>query len=155
MRDIGEARLEIEDTLTLPPDGLVTPNAERRTPNDEPRRAWRHTLPWAVAAAALGAAAVLTLWAPWRADKLLDRPLVRLDVDLGADVSLPAPISAGAASRSPPMARGWSIARAHRRSCSSAGWINHGPTNSREHRARQHRSSRRIANGWDSCRVAR
>ena len=39
----------------------------------------------------MSAAAVLTLWAPWRAPAPADRPLVRLDVDLGADVSLPGP----------------------------------------------------------------
>ena len=29
------------------------------------RRARRHTLPWTIAAAAMAAAAVVTLWAPW------------------------------------------------------------------------------------------
>ena len=41
------------------------------------------------------AVAWLTTWAPWRADAPVDRPLVRLDVDLGADVSLPPPSQAG------------------------------------------------------------
>jgi serine/threonine-protein kinase len=40
-----------------------------------------------VLAVALGVA----LWGLWRAEKPVDRPLVRLDVDLGADVSFPAP----------------------------------------------------------------
>jgi serine/threonine protein kinase len=47
-------------------------------------------LPW-IAAAALALALGVALWAPWRAPRATDRPLVRLDVDLGADVSLPAP----------------------------------------------------------------
>jgi len=47
-------------------------------------------LPW-LAAAALAITTVVALWAPWRANKPVDRPLVRLDVELGADVSLPAP----------------------------------------------------------------
>jgi Tol biopolymer transport system component len=38
-------------------------------------------------AAALTITAALIVWAPWRAEP--DRPLVRLDVDLGADVALP------------------------------------------------------------------
>ena len=46
-------------------------------------------------AALLTAGVMLTLWAPWRVDAPADRPLVRLDVDLGADVSLPAPSSTG------------------------------------------------------------
>jgi Tol biopolymer transport system component len=45
-------------------------------------------LPWTIAAA-LPAIAVIALWAPWRSEKPADRPLVRLDVDLGPDVSLP------------------------------------------------------------------
>ncbi len=52
----------------------------------KPAVGWRQMLPWAVTAAALAAA--VTLWAPWRAETPVDRPLVRLDVDLGADVAL-------------------------------------------------------------------
>ncbi|MEO8027531.1 MAG: protein kinase, partial [Bryobacteraceae bacterium] len=51
-------------------------------------------LPWAVAAV-LALATAVALWAPWRSDKPPDRPLVRLDVDLGADVSFPAPDTTG------------------------------------------------------------
>jgi hypothetical protein len=40
-------------------------------------------------------ALAVALLAPWRADKPVDRPLVRLDVDLGADVSLPTPTTSG------------------------------------------------------------
>ena len=39
----------------------------------------------------------VALWAPWRAEKPVDKPLVRLDVDLGPEISLP-PIVAGPAS---------------------------------------------------------
>jgi len=53
------------------------------------------TLPWIAAAAVLAVALGVALWAPWRAEKPVDRPLVRLDVDLGADVSLPIPVSSG------------------------------------------------------------
>ena len=44
--------------------------------------------------AAIGALVValgVALWAPWRSEKAVDKPLVRLDVDLGADVALPPP----------------------------------------------------------------
>jgi len=37
----------------------------------------------------------VALWAPWRTEKPPDRPLVRLDVDLGADITLPPPGNAG------------------------------------------------------------
>ena len=39
----------------------------------------------AVLVVALG----IALWAPWRSEKPVDRPLVRLDVDLGADAAFP------------------------------------------------------------------
>ncbi|SPF50552.1 Serine/threonine protein kinase [Candidatus Sulfopaludibacter sp. SbA4] len=47
-----------------------------------------HRFLWPAFLAAMLLAAI-ALWAPWRAAKPVDRPLVRLDVDLGADVSLP------------------------------------------------------------------
>jgi serine/threonine protein kinase/Tol biopolymer transport system component len=46
---------------------------------------------WPSAAAVLAVVAGVALWAPWRAEKTADRPMARLDVDLGADVALPAP----------------------------------------------------------------
>jgi serine/threonine-protein kinase len=49
------------------------------------------TVLWPAIAAALLVALAIALWAPWRSEKPVDRPLVRLDVDLGADVSLPVP----------------------------------------------------------------
>ena len=47
-------------------------------------------LSWSVAAALALALAVLA-WASWRATRPVEHPLVRLDVDLGSEVSLPAP----------------------------------------------------------------
>jgi len=48
-------------------------------------------LPWVGAAALLAVSTAVALWAPWRATQPVERPLVRLDVDLGPDVSLPGP----------------------------------------------------------------
>src|SRR5579864_1220990 len=48
-------------------------------------------LPWVAAAALLAVSTVVALWAPWRATHPVERPLVRLDVDLGPELSLPAP----------------------------------------------------------------
>ena len=54
-----------------------------------PAKACGTKLPW-IAAGVLAAALGIALWALWHGEKPVDRPLVRLDVDLGADVSLPA-----------------------------------------------------------------
>jgi serine/threonine protein kinase len=85
LRDIGEARILIEEIISG-----VAPDAESPKPESRslrPVSGWRQMLPWAVTAAALAAAVML--WAPWRSEKPVDRPLVRLDVDLGADVAFP------------------------------------------------------------------
>jgi serine/threonine protein kinase len=50
-------------------------------------------LPWL--AGALAVALGVALWAPWRVEKEVERPLRRLDVDLGEDVSLPPPQPTG------------------------------------------------------------
>jgi serine/threonine protein kinase len=84
------ARLEIDEALAPSAvDGATTPPGPARAP-------WSRALPWTLAALMLGLAiAVVLLWEPWRAEKPVDRPLARLDVDLGADVSLPAPSTFG------------------------------------------------------------
>ena len=91
LRDIGDARIALEQIIAGAPDDVSTPASV--TAAVVP--AWRRALPWTIAGAALIVAGVLLLWAPWRAEKPVDRPLVRLDVDLGADVSLPAPSIGG------------------------------------------------------------
>jgi serine/threonine-protein kinase len=87
----ADARLEIDEALTAPPvaDGAAAPLGLA------PRAAWSRALPWMLGASTLGLAAALVLWAPWRAERPVDRPLARLDVDLGADVSLPVPSAFG------------------------------------------------------------
>src|SRR5262245_27224922 len=84
------ARLEIEEALAPSAvDGVTTPLVPARA-------AWSRTIPWTLAALMLGLAiAVVLLWAPWRAEKPVDRPVARLDVDLGTDVSLPPPSTFG------------------------------------------------------------
>jgi Tol biopolymer transport system component len=76
---IGVARLEIEEALSAPIEqaGAATVAPERgRSP----------LLPWAVAVSALAVAGILLLmWAPWR--HIAQAPK-RLEVGLGADVSL-------------------------------------------------------------------
>jgi serine/threonine protein kinase len=78
LRDIGDAKR------------LLGEGAAASTPASRPAR-----LPWIAAGsmAAVAAALAIALLAPWRAENPVDRPLVRLDVDLGADVSLPEPSS--------------------------------------------------------------
>jgi serine/threonine protein kinase len=66
-----------------------------------PARRDRDKWLWPLVAALLTVALAIALWAPWRAEKPVDRPLVRLDVDLGADVSLPAPTNLSSVAISP------------------------------------------------------
>jgi Tol biopolymer transport system component/predicted Ser/Thr protein kinase len=68
LRDIGDAWRLLEDAPLQAPA--------------------RTRLPWAVAGA-LAVVAAIALWAPWRGvTRPIEQPLVRLDLDLGPDVSL-------------------------------------------------------------------
>jgi Tol biopolymer transport system component len=81
---IGEARLILEDVLS----GAAPAEAVSAAPRKN-----REQLPWAVAAA-LAVLLVAASGAMWRATRPVEqalRPLVRLDVDLGPDVSLGSP----------------------------------------------------------------
>ena len=80
LRDIGEARIALESPLHRA--GAGSPEATDK--RDRGRRAW---LPWAVAAAALAAAAFLG-WRGRRATEH-DPPLVQLDVQLAEDLDVP------------------------------------------------------------------
>ncbi len=82
-RDIGDARLDIDEALT----GAAGRETEQ---GPAPAMGLRHTIPWAeagvlaVIAIALGAA----LWRFTRPVEATPQPVVRLDLDLGPDVSL-------------------------------------------------------------------
>jgi Tol biopolymer transport system component len=88
LRDIGEARVEIDKTLAAVGDDAAAPQTTGTAVQSAP--ASTRTLPWAVAAALVIVAAVMAFgW--WRSTRPVEqalRPLVRLDVDLGPDVSL-------------------------------------------------------------------
>lgn len=79
LRDIGEARIALEEMLANP--GAEA--AEAPTAASAPTPAWRRALPWA-AAGVLGAALLLSMWAPWQ-PATPPAPPVRLKIDAGAD----------------------------------------------------------------------
>jgi serine/threonine-protein kinase len=88
----ADARLEIDEAMAAP----LGVDVGAAQPGSASRSAWSRALPWTLAASLVGLTiAVVLLWAPWRAETRVDRPLLRLDVDLGAEVSLPAPIAGG------------------------------------------------------------
>jgi serine/threonine protein kinase/WD40 repeat protein len=78
--DAATIRIEIEDAIAAPKDSGAT----QASPASVSK------LPWAVVAATT-IIAVVALWGWWRSTRPVERalrPLVRLDVDLGPDVSL-------------------------------------------------------------------
>ena len=144
LRDIGEARIAIQNVGKQPETTVSAPGTMWLTGR----------LPWV-------AAAVL---ADPRGDRSVgtvafanpaDRPLMRLDVDLGADVSLPVTPSGG--DQHCYLAR-WNAAgvrvTAAQQDYSLGGWINRKRLNSREHKGRSERSSRRTGNGLDFTPMA-
>jgi serine/threonine-protein kinase len=85
LQAIGEARIAVEETLTG--SSAVGAVHESPLPQPAPLPIWRRALPWALAVVVALAVAV-ALWAPWRPAVQPTPPLVRLDLDLGPDVSL-------------------------------------------------------------------
>jgi Tol biopolymer transport system component/predicted Ser/Thr protein kinase len=77
LRDIGDVWGFLDDGRATSPQAASVPR----------KRAW--LWPAIAALCAILAAGAVIAWAPWRAEPL--KPLVRLEVDLGADVALPAP----------------------------------------------------------------
>ena len=72
LRDIGDAWRLLEE---VPEPGSVKPRFA--------------SVGW-IAAGSLAMVMAIVLWAPWRAVRSTDQPLIRLDVDLGSEISLPA-----------------------------------------------------------------
>ena len=81
LRDIGEARIAIEDAMAHPDAAAASDAAEHGRPSR-----WLRLLPWAIAVAALVAAAV-TMWAPWRTAPA-PGPATRLTAEPGAQITL-------------------------------------------------------------------
>ena len=79
LRDIGDIELLL---------GAEADEGVGRGPGGPPYMLW-------TAVGVLAIVAAIALWALWRVSQPVDRPLVRLDVDLGADVSFPAPSPSG------------------------------------------------------------
>jgi serine/threonine-protein kinase len=76
LQAIGEARIAIDESLSGAPPETA-----------EPMLAGRSIVPWVVAGI-LAIALAIALWAPWRVARPVEQPLVRLDVDLGPEISL-------------------------------------------------------------------
>ena len=76
--DIGSARLEIEEAVAAGPEAQAG-RAEGR----------RSRVKWAAVTTLVAMAAVAAGWGWWRATRPVERPLMRLDVDLGPDVAMP------------------------------------------------------------------
>ena len=72
LRDIGEARVALEEALTGGPQPEAQPIASAR----------RNVLPWALAASALLIAAALGMML-WRAARTVEQPFLSLSVDMG------------------------------------------------------------------------
>jgi serine/threonine-protein kinase len=81
LQAIGEARIAIEEAQSgVPLDGTPTPNVSRRS-----IAGWG--FPWA-AAGVLAAVAAFTSWVAWRAPRPEERPLMRLNAELGSGIAL-------------------------------------------------------------------
>jgi len=119
LRDIADAMLLVEEGASSA-NGVATVVRTKASP-----------LPWIVAVALFVIAAAAGL--AWLRDRRpVEKPQVRLDVDLGPNVSLATP-PAAATSLWPRMERAWSISRmsgAAKAAFTSGDWIRPRPSNS-------------------------
>jgi serine/threonine-protein kinase len=83
LRDIGEARIAIEDAIAHPA-GATPRDLVSKAPSASPR--WWRGLPWAIAAAALMLAAA-AIWAPWRSLPAAGS-VIRLPMGVGPDMTM-------------------------------------------------------------------
>ena len=83
LRDIGDARIEVEEELDTPLEAVSGDEARASRPG-------RNALPWVMSAVAV-ALAGLALWAPWRGAPVRPAPVVRtnLTLELQPGESLP------------------------------------------------------------------
>jgi serine/threonine protein kinase/Tol biopolymer transport system component len=79
LQAIGEARIAIDESLSGASSETTAPTPAKRS-----------ILPWAVTGV-LAVALMISLWASWRAPRHVGERLVRLDVDLGSEISLRPP----------------------------------------------------------------
>jgi serine/threonine protein kinase len=134
-----DLKAELEWITSTPEAGRVTPASLKMT-----SRLGRLS---GVTAALLAVGFAAASWIAWRATRPVERPLqplVRFDIDLGADVSL----SAGPSAILSPTARGWCSYR--KGGSSPGGWISSGPPSCREPRELPVPSSRPTASGSHS-----
>jgi len=88
LRDMGDARLEIEEALTKPSGPLAAPLR-----NGAPRAAlWRRVLPWSIAAAGLSLAAGVFLWSLGRVSAPAPQSMTLFAVNLPASETLEATV---------------------------------------------------------------
>jgi serine/threonine protein kinase len=91
MRDIGDARLEIDEAIAAPATGEGVAPVVLAAPR------WRRALPWALTAVAfIAAGTTLLVWAPWR--PLPASAPLRVSAELGADASLVSAATSASAS---------------------------------------------------------
>jgi Tol biopolymer transport system component len=83
LRDAGDAQIEIQEAIAAPKDSGATQAAPASTS--------KLLASVGAVAAALAIIAVVMGFGWWRSTRPVERPLVRLDVDLGPDVSLGSP----------------------------------------------------------------
>ncbi len=78
LQAIGDARIVVEECISGAQPEIAEPAPSRRT-----------IMLWAIAAGVLAIVAIAAIAVAWRATRPVNRPLVRLNVDLGPDVTLP------------------------------------------------------------------
>ena len=78
LRDMGDARIEIEEALSEPPKALAPAET---VIGPEPPAPWRRAIPWMLGGL-LAIMAAVTVWSLWRASPPVQRPVSRLTINL-------------------------------------------------------------------------